>query len=393
MQDLDQVTLTAIQQILQHSWRCYVTITDVEELRANKAYRLFIVAESYESMLPNSVIIKKVRPTPDHPYDPDATTWNPGWRFLEEWAGVEFLSSLDGVVQHGPRFIGANRTVGVLVMEDFGTAPNLADLLMSTDTATAEQALIWHAEAVAQLHGDTIGRYEQYHAIRVGLGPLVRQSDAQAWCNLSQAYSQLLAGFTAIGVRPASGFEQEYQAMSATITNPGPFFAYTHCDPCPDNTILRSDRLQLFDFERSGYHHALLDAVYGRLGFPTCFFANRLPEQVVLTMEHAYRHKLAPQCPAVLDDQLFYRDLVHVCAYWLISNKNWLLDSAYDEDIQWGIATWQQRVMFRLGIFVDLTKTYDELPAMGQTAQQCLNRLQQIWPAEVHSLPLFPAFR
>jgi hypothetical protein len=33
------------------------------------------------------------------------------------------------------------------------------------------------------------------------------------------------------------------------------------------------------------------------------------------------------------------------------------------------------------------------LEAMGDTARVCLTRLREIWPPDVHDMPLYPAFR
>ena len=152
-------------------------------------------------------------------------------------------------------------------------------------------------------------------------------------------------------------------------------------------------RVQLLDFERGGFHHALLDAVYGRLCFPSCYYANRLPDHIAPMMEEAHRAQLVRRCPEAADEVRFRQEIVHACAYWLISNGNWMLESAFQDDWQWGLSTWRQRVLLRLELFANTTEEFNHLPAMGETARLCLTRLKAIWPADVHQMPVFPAFR
>jgi hypothetical protein len=137
----------------------------------------------------------------------------------------------------------------------------------------------------------------------------------------------------------------------------------------------------------------LLDAVYGRLCFPTCYYANRLPNHIALLMEAAYRAQLVRRCPPATDDARFSREIVHACAYWLISNGNWMLASAYQDDRQWGISTWRQRVLLRLELIANTTTEFNYFGAMGETARICLARLREIWPPDVHNMPYYPAFR
>jgi len=390
----DPSLIVAIERILQRAGYGPLHLGAWEELRANKAYRIAVdeTAPRQEQRSLTSIVIKKARPTAMDRYDPDATEWNPAWRFLADWAGAQFLSALPGEGHHSPHFIGGDREAGVFVLEDLGRGESLYDVLMGADPERAEQALLDHAWALGRLHRDTRGRQGQYARIRDGLGPQVVQYDAQAWCDLSTALHRLHEGFRTIGITPAPGFDKEYDTLAQAIAQPGPFAAYTHCDPCPDNTRLLPGRVQLLDFERSGYHHMLLDGVYYRLCFPTCGYANRLPAPVAAAAEAAYRSILDTSCPEVADDARFGREIVHACVYWIISNDNWMLSSAGEEDHQWGLSTWRQRVLLRLDLVARTTEEYAHLPAMGETARICLRRLHQLWP-DVPEMPLYPAFR
>src|SRR5262249_35271346 len=174
-------------------------------------------------------------------------------------------------------------------------------------------------------------------------------------------------GFAAINIEPATGFEAEFQQLAAAMADPGPFLAYVHGDPCPDNCRIADGRLRLFDFETSSFNHAMLDAVYGRITFPTCWCVNRLPAHVAPMMEAAYRAELVKGCPAAEDDRRFQQELVHCCAAWLIQNGIWLLEEARRDDWRWGISTWRQRVLMRLDALAGTTQKINHLPAIGAT--------------------------
>jgi hypothetical protein len=176
---------------------------------------------------------------------------------------------------------------------------------------------------------DTIGQQDRYWQYRDALGPPPTSS---RWVPLALRREALLNGFAAIGIEPTTGFEGEFQQLAAAMEDPGPFLAYVHGDPCPDNCWIRNGRLRLFDFETSGFRHAMMDAVYGRILFPTCWCVNRLPAHIAPMMEAAYREQLIEGCPEAEDDRRFQQELVHCCASWLIQNGIWLLEEARRDD-------------------------------------------------------------
>lgn len=56
--------------------------------------------------------------------------------FLNEWAGLRFLSSLEIDPPVTPTFYGGDLQEGVLVLEDLGAGDALADVLLGSDAAT-----------------------------------------------------------------------------------------------------------------------------------------------------------------------------------------------------------------------------------------------------------------
>jgi hypothetical protein len=383
-----------VQRLLSQAWNGPVTLGDCYQLRGDRVLRFDVVAapDVEGAPTPASVVVKQARRDEEHPYDPDSTDLRHGpWGFFADWAGTQFFASLPGSGEYGSRFYAGDREAGLLVLEDLGDGEALVDRLMGDDPRRAEEGLRMLAECVGRMHAETIGRQERYQEYRDALGPRGRHSSI--WHRLEESRERLLKGFEAIGVTPAAGFDEEYARLAAAMDDPGPFLAYVHGDPCPDNCRIVEGRLRLFDFETSGFKHAMLDAVYGRIAFPSCWCVNRLPPHVAPMMEAAYRAALLPGCPAAADDARFHQELVHCCAAWLIINGTWMLDEVHRDDFRWGISTWRQRVLVRLDALADATEEFDHLPAMGATARLCTRRLRQIWPEDADAMPLYPAYR
>lgn len=382
------------QEILSRTWGGRVRLGAGEELR-NATVMRFPVLDAparANGSTPASIVAKRARLDEKRPYDPDATEPNPAWRLFEDWAGAEFLSSLPGEPKHSPCFFGGDRQAGVIVLEDLGSGESLVEPLLGDDPVRAEQGLVWLAQAVGRLHAATIGRQAEFQRIRDALRHRATPQRGQNR-DPDEPLRRLHQGFETIGVKARPGFDAEYEQVAAVIRDPGPFLAYVHSDPCPDNCRIVDGRVRLFDFEASGYQHALVDAVYGRMVFPSCWCVNQLPAHIAPRMEAAYRAELIQGCPAAGDDGRFYRDLACVCAYWLIANRIWMLDTALKDDWGWGISTWRQRVLVRLDALAATTEEFGHLKAMGRTARECALRLRELWPSEADAMPLYPAFR
>jgi hypothetical protein len=119
---------------------------------------------------------------------------------------------------------------------------------------------------------------------------------------------------------------------------------------------------------------------------------NRLPEDLVLRLEAAYREQLAQNCPAAQDDQLFEQALVDACAFRLFIIMTWLFSGALAQDDHWGISTIRPRLLTRLEIFITTSEQFNYRPVLRSTANRLLDHLRTRWP-ETEPLPFYPAFR
>lgn len=344
-----------------------------------------------------SVIVKRARTWPGV-YDPASTDpSNPAWSLLNEWASLEFLADVAGDIELAPRFLGGDKQVGLLAMEDLGSGDRPDQLLLGSNAGAAEAAMIEIAARLGALHARTIGQQPAFDRIRDGLGPRNPRYDER----ILALTPSLHATVELLGLTPPPGLDTELAALTATLQHPGPFLAITHGDPCPDNWLRVDGRLRLLDFESMHFRHALLDGVYGRIHFPTCWCVNRSPAHLPPRMEAAYRAELRKGCREADDETLFGRAVVSACAFWTIGMCDWIVErrvwyepaALMQHDRVWGIATVRQRALMRADIFARTTQEFGYLEALGATFAALAAKLRSVWPAEADAMPLYPAFR
>lgn len=384
-------------QLLQEIWGRPIEITSIETLREGRCFRLTL--NTTLSKVPKNVILKIALDEPGYSMDPDSAAPNPAQPLLEEWAGLLFLNECLQNKPFVPQFYGGDRKTGIILIEDFGQGETLAEALQGNDPMAANEFLLKHADALARLHTATLGREKRYMEIRNALGPTGAPRNwkkfgnllaTQGWGNLHLLRKDLVRSFAFIGQSVGKEFWVEYEYLTSAIHDPSPYRTYVHNDTCPDNSLLTSAGFKLIDFERSGYHHCLLDVAYYRLGMPHCYWSGELPTSVINQLEARYRQSLAPMIAEITDDRCFGNAITDACAYWIISSGIWLVDKDFGADFLWGNATWRQRVLFRLKQFSAATQEHDHLHAMGAAARETLRILLTHWNCD--PLPTFPSF-
>jgi VWFA-related protein len=156
--------------------------------------------ESRGAGLPDALIVKKARED-RFGYFPDSqATPNAARELFNDWAAARFLDGLGHDPPLSPRFYAGDREHGLIVLEDLGDgeAPNTIDALQGHDPQLAEQTLVEHAALLGKLHAATMGRYEEYRHIRLGLGPAPQPlklyhdpwSDARLSCHDLESYGE-----------------------------------------------------------------------------------------------------------------------------------------------------------------------------------------------------------
>ena len=335
---------------------------------------------------PDTLIIKKVVVDPYNPED--VGSWDTR-RFFSDWAGAEFLSAaLDP--PRSPRFYGGDYASGFFILEDLGHQQSLVEPLLEQDASSAERALVAFGTSLGRLHAATVGQLPRFEGLLRTINPHLGVF-ARAVTGVERLH-QLRGVLDGLEITTGSGLARDLEDVTAAIEHPGPFLSYIHGDPCPDNAAWNGRELRLMDFEFGGFGHALMDGTYGRIMFPTCWCANRIPRRMLLKMEAAYRSELVKGCPEAQDDRTFDAACSHVCGYWMLTTLTRSLGRVIEEDRTWGISTLRQRVLSRLDAFLATTEASDQLPALRETASRVSHVLRAKWP-DTEPLPVYPALR
>ena len=380
---------TAVEALLTASLGASVRLDGGAALSGRDHVFRFVVLDG-PPQAPASVIVKRPRLSNGATFDADELE-GAAPNLFNDWAALQYLSEATGDEPVAPRYLAGERASGLLVIEDLGAGESIDTFLLGADPTTAEDALLGLARTLGRMHARTAGRQEDYNRMRDALGPRVPDYRASEIRTLGAAFFQALE---ALGLHPPPGLDADLDAVVAAMENPGPFLAYTHGDPCPDNCLRVGGRIRLIDFEVGGFRHALTDGVYGRIHFPTCWCVNRLPSQLPLRMEDAYRAELAQGCPAASDDTLFRRAVVEACAFWSLVMCRWFnVPKLLEEDDRWGISTRRQRVLLRSPILAQLTAEVGYLEALGAAFGALSDTLRAAWMPELEEMPLYPAFR
>lgn len=380
---------TVAEQMLSEALGRPIRFTQVERLSEPERRNLLLRCHSASTNAgPASYILKQVIAEVYNPED--AESWDTQ-RFFSDWVGSQFLSALGSEAKHSPRFYGGHRELGFIVLEDLGPHRSLVEPLLHEDAASATQALLRYSTRLGQLHADTVNGFEAFAQLLRTVNPVGRGAGPTPF-ELEKRVQEVQTQLEQLGLAVELKLQSELQTIVSTVVNPGPFWAYIHGDPCPDNVFNQAAELRLIDFEFGRFGYALIDAVYGRMFFPTCWCANRLPPALITELENVYRAALSPGCPAAQEDQVFENALVTACGFWLIITLGWHLERALQEDRTWGIASVRQRILARLEAFATTATTFGQFPMLRSTAERLRSRLDQRWP-EIPPLPLYPAFQ
>lgn len=373
----------AAEKTLSISCQSPVHISKIERLtepgRRNLLLRCFI--EPIED-LPASFMIKKVEAKNYNPDDADSRDTQ---RLFNDWVGSQFLNTISGQHRHSPHFYGGDRNLGFIVIEDVQHQDSLVEPLLGKNRDRAESALLQYATCMGQLHRDTLGKAEEFHQLYKIISPKMKPAKVGINIVKHQLFLEKLS------IEPEASWLKDLEAIHQTVSNPGEFSAYIHTDACPDNVLNTGQEMRLIDFETGLFGHVFLDAVFGRMMFPSCWCSKRLPNEVVKRMENTYRAILIQQYPIVADDKIFETALVHCCGWWLLCTLSDFLSGALIKDEDFGVSTLRQRILARLEAFIVISQECGQLPGLRSTSSQLLDLLSQKW-LDVPELQLYPAF-
>jgi hypothetical protein len=328
------------------------------------------------------VIVKATR-SPG--YDPAAANALATSGLVREWVATALISARARGREHGSAFLAGDVEAGILVFEDLGAGlGSLVDRLLYGTAEDAEHALRSYATALARLHADTVGCLEAHHETFQSIFGSGRPRRPAGWRVENDA--DLVV--TRIGKAPPAS---ELALLSSRLSDPGLWLSLVHGDPCPDNALLVDGRIRLIDYEWARPSHALLDGIYWKMGFPTCWCAGRTPADVATRIDAVYRAELAQSIPLALDDSAYQTEAAYMSAVWLFTCLSWRLGPALEGDERWGIWSIRGRLLWYLEAVIEMTDAAQVLPGINQAARAWLSDLHGRWP-DAEPLGFYPAF-
>ncbi|MFF3445295.1 hypothetical protein [Streptosporangium sp. NPDC002721] len=130
----------------------------------------------------------------------------------------------------GPELLGVDASVPLLVMEDLGSAPTLADVLLGDDPQAALDGLSAWARGLGRLSAASVHRRADLTALSARYGLGVPSWDEDPWLlRYAAGFPSALAG---IGVEAPPELAGELERIATTGADE--YLAFTPGDTCPE---------------------------------------------------------------------------------------------------------------------------------------------------------------
>jgi hypothetical protein len=230
-----------------------------------------------------------------------------------------------------PRMLAEQARPPLLLLNDIGTGPSVADALLSRDPSAATRAVSDWAAAIGTLHAATLGDPGAFTA------ELRRRADGEPQPVdptsglLTDALASLDSRTPLTGLRLPAGFRDELAELLERLTDPGRS-ALSPADACPDNNVRDdSGALTLVDFEGAAFRHVAWDVSYLTVPWPSCWCCWRLPAEVASEAIDRYRATVRPVLPWA-DGDGFRPAVDRAAVGWAVITTAWFLARAIDGD-------------------------------------------------------------
>lgn len=299
-------TMVAAESVLSRRFGSRVTLADPVDLGGSERSIVVRVRASSHFALPRTLVLKRyVLPTGDEPAD----------SFIREAVSYQLFTSLAVEDRVCPELFAHEGKQRLLVMEDLGRAPTLAEKLMGGDARGAERALLSWAHSLGRLHATTAGREADFDALQRRLGqPRSKDPLAADGPTALDELPELLA--TELGVA-TSAAAKECAERTKELLGAERKRAFSPSDSCPDNNLITSRGVRFLDFEGGCVRNIMFDAAYLRVPFPTCWCAFGLPTGMTDAMLAGWRAEVRGMWPDVADDAVLLPRLLDAQLFWV----------------------------------------------------------------------------
>jgi len=390
------VTLTdAIRQsvdgALSERFGGQVRITKTQNFRYSNVFRCTLQSNGN---VPETVIVRI-------PREETARAGRAG--LGSERAALEYLSAIGNTL--APRYFAGSAEAGFLVTEDLGPWPSLLDVLLGKNAEAARQGIVAFARSLGMLHAQTAGDRSEEHQTAL---PVMGVPVAEHWRQVRDAVAHL-------GLPAPQGVDGDIDAIARLLNEPGDCLALSSGDISVVNCKIISDSdareptanssiVRFFDFEEACFRHALADAAVLRFPYPTGGPPWRVPQEIALQVETAYRTELAKSCPIAEDGNLYERGMAAACAAWAIIRLARLprVDAGPDRDpwlllpSNWSAPTptrsRRRQLIAILEMCIESVQRAGEFEALGGWCELLADALRERWPEAEEELASYPAF-
>ncbi|GIH92162.1 hypothetical protein ACFFMN_18075 [Planobispora siamensis] len=287
----------------------------------------------------------------------------------------------------GPRLLGVDSTVPLVVMADLGDAPSLADVLLGRDPRAAAEGLLTWARGLGRLAAGSVRRRADLARLWARYGGGMRAPEDEPW--MQESAAALLAQLAEAGIAAPSGLAGELEEIRTVVGKEYP--AFTPGDTCADNNLLTPEGLRLIDFEAACFQSVFLTAAYCRMPFATCWCVFRIPAGPAEEVEDAFRAEVVTAYPALAGDAVWQAGMRRAIAVWTVFMTVHLLPrTAQDGPMhrtRRPVPTRRQVLRYRW----ETAAAIEEYPAFAETMRLLLREIAGRW-RDTPPLPVYPAF-
>ncbi|HEY1574018.1 MAG TPA: hypothetical protein VGG05_21940 [Pseudonocardiaceae bacterium] len=315
-------TVAAAEQVLSHRFGASIRLADPEDLGGSGTSTVVRVrVASTPFSLPRTLVVKRYGP-PTPPAQGDA--------FVQEAVSYQLFTALSADERMCPEMFAHDGAERLVVLEDLGRAPTLADKLVGNDPKAAERALLSWSRSLGRMHASTAGREADFDALsrRLGVSRVIDPL-ASAGHQAFEELPELLAD--ALGVVTSSAAHRRASGSSWLLDSHS-HRAFSPSDACPDNNVITSKGVRFLDFEGGCWRDVLLDAGYLRVPFPSCWCSFTLPAGMTEAMVAAWRAEIRDVWPDLDDDDVLLPGLLDAQLFWVWVSTWWFLPRTGQED-------------------------------------------------------------
>lgn len=299
-------TVVAAESVLSKRFGARIQLGEPEDLGGSDrsvVLRVRVAASPFS--LPRTLAVKRYVPTGAAPRD----SW------VREAVSYQMFNALAPEDRMCPELFAHDGDAGLLVMEDLGRAPTLADKLHGTDSRAAEAALLSWARSLGRLHATTAGREADFDALLRRLDPPTNKDPLaeDGPIAIADLPRLLLSEFGVTTSEEVIG----RAASTLGLLDHARHRAFSPSDTCPDNNLITSRGVRFLDFEGGCVRNMMFDAAAIAVPFPSCWCAFALPPGMVEAMIAAWRAEVRAMWPDLAEDAVLMPRLLDAHLFWV----------------------------------------------------------------------------